>query len=317
MNTDIAAVVEDVLALATVRRMPGMADLVTRAAGGGPRAWLLPAVVGAACNTPAPAQRAAAAALACFQLSVVLVDDLLDADPRGAQHRVGVGAAANLALAFQAAAYEPLFALADRAAGFRGADWLTTAIERVAWGQHLDALGARDETDYWLTTAEKSGAFFSLAFALGPGCGAAPEAQCSAAARLGATYGELIQIHDDLRDSLETPASPDWREDRGSLPILFASLVAHPERDVFIRLRSVVARQGPEAETALVEAQRILQTSGAVAYGLDQILRRAEAARPLLGVFDAPEHVRGLFDDVVAPVAALLNPPRAPVVSPA
>ncbi len=317
MNPTIAAVVEDVLALASVRRLPGMAELVTRSAAGNPRAWVLPGIVGAACGAPVPAQRAAAAALACFQLSVVLVDDLLDDDPRGAQHQIGIGAAANLALAFQAAAYEPLLALTDSASGHRAVEALTDTIGRVAWGQHLDALGARAETDYWLTTAEKSGAFFALAFALGPYCGAAPEAECTAAARLGATYGELIQIHDDLRDSLEVPASPDWREDRASLPILYASLVAHPDRDRFLSLRAEIARQGRAADDALAEAQHILQVSGAVAYGLDQILRRAEAAQQDLALVGAPEAVATLFEEVVAPVEALLNPPTAPAGCPA
>lgn len=317
MDPRIATIVADVRALAGVRRIPGLADLVGQAAEGGPRAWLLPGILGASCATPLPAQRAAAAALACFQLSVVLVDDLLDADPRGAQHRIGVGAAANLALALQAAACESLLALPDRASGFRAVAALTDATTRVARGQHLDAQGARDEDDYWRVTAEKSGAFFALAFALGAWCGPAPEPTCAAAAALGAVYGDLIQIHDDLRDSLATPAAPDWREDRASLPILYASQVAHPERDRFVRLRGEIARQGQGAERALAEAQHILQTSGAVAFGLDQILRRAEAAQPLLAAFGAPDGVRALFTEIVAPVEALLNPPMEHVGFPA
>lgn len=310
MDPHFTAIVEDVRALTAIRHLPGLADLVGQAAEGAPRAWLLPGIIGAACATPLPAQRAAAAALACFQLSVVLVDDLLDADPRGAQHRIGVGAAANLALALQAAACEALLALPNRASGFRAAAALTEAAARVARGQHLDAQGARHEDDYWQITAEKSGAFFALAFALGAWCGPAPETTCAVAAGLGAVYGDLIQIHDDLRDSLATPAAPDWRADRASLPILYASLVAHPERDRFERLRGEIVRQGPRAGRALAEAQHILHTSGAVAFGLDQILRRAEAAQPLLAAFGATDPVRALFAEVVAPVEVLLNPPK-------
>jgi len=44
------------------------------------------------------------AAVGCVQLSIILVDDLLDEDPRGAYVKWGAGTAANLAVAFQSAA---------------------------------------------------------------------------------------------------------------------------------------------------------------------------------------------------------------------
>ena len=57
----------------------------------------------------------AVAAIACLQISIILVDDILDDDPRGAYHRLGAGRAANLGLAFQAAALKLLAAATGRA----------------------------------------------------------------------------------------------------------------------------------------------------------------------------------------------------------
>src|SRR6188474_198738 len=47
----------------------------------------------------------AAAALFCSMISIHLVDDMLDDDPKGDYHRLGIGRTANLGLAFQAAGH--------------------------------------------------------------------------------------------------------------------------------------------------------------------------------------------------------------------
>src|SRR4051794_5971759 len=47
----------------------------------------------------------AAASVFCSVISIHLVDDILDDDPRGDYRRMGTGPVANLALAFQAAGH--------------------------------------------------------------------------------------------------------------------------------------------------------------------------------------------------------------------
>ena len=311
MTDDTASIAADVLSLESVRRIPELAPIVARAAAAHPRAWRLPEIIGAAFGVPGAAARAAAASLACLQLSIVLVDDLLDEDPRGEHLRIGPGAAANLAQAFQAAALEPLQTLSAAGQIARAVAAIATSTARVAAGQQLDAGGAHDEAAYWTIAAEKSGAFFGLAFSLAALCGRVSTERCEQLAGLGALYGEMIQIHDDLRDSLAVPASPDWLQRRTPLPILFALNVAHPDRGRFEELRACVAADGPEAGVALEAAQRILVACGAVSYGLDQILRRAEASGALLAALEAPGSVCGLFREIVAPVEALLTPARA------
>src|SRR5690242_12023017 len=65
-----------------------------------PRDWILPLV---ACDAVYGSKQPgipASAALACVQLSILLVDDMLDEDPRGEYQKIGAGQAANLASAF-------------------------------------------------------------------------------------------------------------------------------------------------------------------------------------------------------------------------
>ena len=82
--------------------------------------------------------------------------------------------------------------------------------------------------------------------------------------KLGGIYGEMIQIHDDMHDAMETPANPDWVQGRSPLPILFASLVSHPEQKRFLALVQNITEPA-----ALQEAQDILIRWGAISYCAD------------------------------------------------
>src|SRR5688500_14401082 len=82
--------------------------ILRRAASGQPRDWQLPAIACQALGQSPEEAVPASAALACAQISIILVDDMLDEDPRGEYRRIGHGRAANFAVAFQAAAAEAL-----------------------------------------------------------------------------------------------------------------------------------------------------------------------------------------------------------------
>mgnify|MGYP001160651961 CR=1 FL=1 len=326
-NTD-RGILSAVLALEGIRALPELGRIARRGGASAPPAWRLPLIVAEALGAPPGAALPAAAALACVQLGVVLIDDLLDGDPRGEHVRLGAGRAANLAVAFLAASGEALSAGRQgrsagrqaRSAGLheperlaRAQAALAEAVGRVAVGQHLDVGGAEDEAAYWRIAAAKSGAFFGLAFHLGALLSPASFNDGLALEVVGGLYGEMVQIHDDLRDCLEAPAGPDWRAGRRTLPMLYAQKVPHPERDQFCERRAEIAAllkvDAPAEEVApvLAEAQAMLVRSGAISYGLDQILRRdAEARERLASIAQQTQGVTRVLDEIVAPVRALL-----------
>ncbi|MEW5988329.1 MAG: hypothetical protein AB1791_16995, partial [Chloroflexota bacterium] len=129
---------------------PEIADVFQRAPEGSHPDWQLPALACQAVGGSEAAGLAGMAAIACSQMSIILVDDMLDADPRGEHHRRGYGPTANLALALQAAA----FRLVEQAAV--SSQQLTAATNCLAHlnlataaGQHLDVQNRGGEEDYW------------------------------------------------------------------------------------------------------------------------------------------------------------------------
>ena len=122
---------------------------------------------------------------------------------------------------------------------------------------------------------------------------------------LGIIYGEIIQIHDDLDDTLAVPAKPDWNAGRVSLPILFAQVVDHPARSRFEELRPHACEQ----VAALEEAQQILIDCGAVSYCIHQLLERTKSARGLISAlpFEQRDVLNAIFEDVIQPVLGLLD----------
>jgi geranylgeranyl pyrophosphate synthase len=242
-------------------------------------------------------------ALACLQISIVLIDDLLDADPRGMHVHLGEAPTANLATAFQALAGE---AITESALSGAIQNASLTCLHRAATvtaiGQHLDALGVSDEAGYWRLIDAKSAHFFGAAFEIGALCADATPETVGQLVTLGRLYGEMTQLHDDLGDCLAVPANPDWRLNRSPLPILFAELVEHPERDRFKALRPTVGEPA-----ALAEAQAILIRSGAISYGLDQIIRRHQQATHLLQSMPLvqPSGLAAMLEAMVAPINEL------------
>jgi geranylgeranyl pyrophosphate synthase len=187
--------------------------------------------------------------------------------------------------------------------------FLTTAL-----GQFWDVQPPADESAYWRIVRTKSSPFFGAALHLGALFGGASEGVAAKLERVGSLYGEMIQIHDDLSDTLASPAGPDWIEGRSPLPILFAESVDHPDRSRFLKLRQETADEG-----ALREAQEILIRCGAVSYCVDQLLRRNQAAQEALReiALVRPGLIESLLEELVAPVWKLfdgleVSPPVVP-----
>jgi len=270
-----------------------------------PRDWRLPVVACQAVGESAEKAVPASAALACAQISIILVDDMLDDDPRGEYHRIGSGRASNFALAFQAAGMDALVSSdINSSVRLEALSSLNRMMLTTAHGQELDIQNPEDEVSYWRVVENKSAPFYGCALHLGAVLAEAGEDVTQNLERLGRLYGEMIQIHDDLNDTMAVPANPDWLQKRKPLPILFALTVEHPNRARFIALYEDIS-----VGNALQEAQEILIRCGAVSYCVDQLLRRHQAARELLNKTPLAdkEAVDSLIEGVIAPVWKLFE----------
>jgi len=275
-----------------------MGSILRRSAATRPRDWELPLISCEALGEAREKAIPACAALACAQISIILVDDMLDDDPRGEYHRIGSGRASNFAVAFQAAGAEALLASgASTKVRFEALNSLSQMMSTTALGQDLDIQNPADENSYWQVVKNKSAPFYGCAFHLGALFGEATQTAAAGLKRLGELYGEMIQIHDDLNDTMAVPANSDWFQGRKPLPILFAQSVQHPQRARFMELY-----QNISAENALQEAQEILIRCGSVSYCVDQLLRRHQAAQAILD--EIPLRNKATVDSVIAAIIA-------------
>ena len=294
-----------ILALPEVAAWPEMAGIFERSSSTPHSDWSLP---GMACRAVGGDEAAAvpgAAALACLQISIILVDDMLDDDPRGAHLRLGPGPAANLALAFQAAAFrlveqapvnvERRAAVVASLAGMA----LTTAL-----GQQWDAQNLAGEDNYWKVVRAKSTPFYAATLHVGALLGGAEAGVAEGLRDFGILIGEVIQIQDDLLDAFQTPANPDWRQGRNNLLLLYALTAQHPARPRFLELLSRI-----DDPSVLGEAQRILIRCGAVSYTTYQLLQRYHTARQQLAalLLADPAPMQELLARQTQPLASLLK----------
>ncbi len=246
-----------------------------------------------------------AAALACVQMSIILVDDILDDDPRGHYLRMGSGRAANLALALQAAAHLVIKhgTIAPENLPAVG-DCLQTMAFSTAVGQEMDVGVIADEEDYWQLVRAKSTPFYAAAFELGAIVAGASSYQRVAINEVGTLFGETIQLLDDLDDAFEIPAKPDWTRQNNNLAILFAKTANHAERDEFIEL----LKDSHEPDT-LIQAQKICIRAGSVSYCIYQIVSRISQVKECLKQSDIPisDPVLGIFRQQLLPLKYLLH----------
>lgn len=280
-------------------------SIFRRLASSRPSHWLLPARVCEAVGGSPEQAIPAVLATGCAHAGILLVDDMLDDDPRGDYHRLGMPGTSNLAGAFQSAALLAASRCAqDQSAGLLAMNNFNDMFRWTAWGQFLDSQSPPDENTYWQIVKTKSSPFFGAAYLAGALAGGGTEEAARQLEKVGCLYGEMIQIHDDVHDTMETPANPDWIQGRFPLPILFASLVNHPKRKRFLMLN-----QHTSDPDALEEAQEILIQCGAISYCAEQLIRKHQQAKELVsGISLAnPASLVSLLDEVIAPVRELLK----------
>jgi geranylgeranyl pyrophosphate synthase len=290
--------------LPTVQMWPELNQLLQKIVGNKPPHWWMAARACMATGGTFTQAIPAVAALGAHFLNIVLIDDMLDADPKGQHNRLGYAITANLASALQAVGFEAIahssLSLESQAIVF---NQLNRMLLKTTLGQHWDAQNPCDEESYWRVTRTKSSPYFGTSFFVGAFMSGSPEAIATQLGEVGELYGEMIQINDDLNDVLETPANADWVQGRYPLPILYATLVPHPDQARFVALRRHIAE-----EWALREAQEILIRCGAMSYGIDQLLQRFERVDTLLRQIPLADSswIQELIEGIVAPVQRLL-----------
>ena len=303
---------ELILALRPVAAWPQMAEMVERIQLRDltVAVWDYPA---AACEAVGGSPEAAvrgSAAILCSLISIHLVDDMLDEDPGGDYHRLGPGATANLALAFQAAGHQVLdeetLPPQTRSALQAALSGMALATAR---GQSLDARHFCNEEEYWQVVEAKTPPLFAAAASVGALLGGAPPELVERLSELGGRLGLGVQVTDDLLDALRAPAAADWNRRLNNLPILYAMTAEHPEREVFLELSARAAE--PEA---LAAAQEILVRSGALSYCAFKLLEILNEARSLLESISLarPEPVLRLFDAQTKPLHRLFMAAGSP-----
>lgn len=271
---------EVVLSLPRVANWPELVQLWQEATAQERPDWHLPlTVLQSMALGESPHVPRVMAAVGCVQLSIILVDDLLDEDPRGAYVKWGVGVAANLAVAFQAAAAQLI--TDPTAQHILGEMGLATAVGQMA------SLSPEPNLErYWQLVEAKSTPFYAGSLALGAAVFAPNDMKLRQQMfKLGALVGEIVQIRDDIFDAMESPASPDWQRPSGNLLLLYGLLTEDVE---FARLLGRV--QAEENDTNLLDAaQTCLINLGAVAYAIEAAAERQAAALALLDTVELPD----------------------------
>lgn len=245
------------------------------------------------------------AAVGCMQIALIIIDDMLDNDPQGVYRKIGSGQASNLVSAFLATGVRVILeedlTLDTKLAVVYS---FNEMIGTTALGQMQDIKHPDNEADYWDAVRKKSSPYCKAALYIGSLFGGASPETAEKIRQLGEIYGELLQIHDDLKDTLATPAGPDWLNWQPTLPILFAQVVDHPDRERFLALREDIEK--PEV---LREAQTILIRCGAISYCLDQLITRYQTAKTSLAEIKLvnPTHLEILFEEMVEPARQMMK----------
>lgn len=274
-----------------------------------PGSWRLPELTCQAVGGQPEGMVPLVTAVASSYISIVLVDDILDADPKGFYQRLGAGVAANLALGFQALSYRMVQAMKPDVVPLMLAELVYLNL-KTAQGQHLDVQEQLDEAHYWATVEAKSMPYYGAGFYLGALAGGADTAVAQQLRQFGQLVGKLIQVSDDLADAYQTPACPDWQRSGSNLAILYARLADHPGQARFEALLANITEP-----SVLEEAQQILLNSGAASYCVYHMMQIAQKARTLLDAinFAHPEILRQFLAERVTHLFDLLAANNLPL----
>jgi geranylgeranyl pyrophosphate synthase len=139
-----------ILQLPGADNWPETQSILNAAISQKPRHWQLPVQACQAVGGDTGLAIPGMAALACLHISIMLIDDMLDEDPRGEHQRLGKSVTANLAASFMATG---LAAIAQgpsrKEKKIAALSDLIQMLRLTAYGQHLDIKNLVDEASYW------------------------------------------------------------------------------------------------------------------------------------------------------------------------
>jgi geranylgeranyl pyrophosphate synthase len=296
----------DLLSISEVSKWPEMQALLQSVLQRAPTASWRYVIAGCESIGGKPEDALPGAVAVCLMhLSIVLVDDMLDADPKGRHHQFGSAETANLALALQALSYGLLDKTGIDAQGLTAIHVRLQQMNlRTAYGQHLDAGEVAGESDYWHIVDAKSASLPSSTLYLGAILGGSSLQTADQLGYYGALLGRSVQINDDVADALETPAKPDWQRQHNNLPILYALTVDHHHRNEFQALLPSV-----HEPDILQRAQQILVASGALSYCAYKLFELYQEAGDYLNGLSLPNPspLKQLLEDQIQPMRETLT----------
>ncbi|MCI5073240.1 polyprenyl synthetase family protein [bacterium] len=213
------------------------------------------------------------AAIVCFTINCILIDDVLDDDAKGIWQDYGAGRVANLAAALharqQTLIYHSNFSDPQKQAIMFHLNQMKL---KETMAQEMATQNPLSMNQYWEIVHGKSGNVCATAMKLGGLLGGADQNQKEVLYTIGKNLGEVGQISNDLRGAFDESINPDWAMPGCSLPILITLTNQHPQLDALKQLID----NGIHSTSELKKAQDILLESGAVSLCCEHIAQRLE-----------------------------------------
>lgn len=242
--------------------------------------------------------------------SIRILDDCADRDERGALHeQIGVGAAANLAVAFLMHGAAQLEEIPDPDARRAVVADFHRAFLQTCRGQSRDIEGRADSLDDYLRLVEhKTGCGFAFAGSAGVRVVSERQPWVSAGAACGYHIGFLLQLLDDLEACTLAGGRSDLARGKPGFPVWFA-LARHPSSRPVLEgcLRGPVSPREEAAILAWLESVDIRR------YVVWSALEERDLARASLSALPDPSGL-ALLDVYLASllqdVSGLLGPSR-------
>ncbi|MEZ4819917.1 MAG: polyprenyl synthetase family protein [Bdellovibrionota bacterium] len=214
------------------------------------------------------------AAIGCFVVNCILIDDILDGDEKGAWKTTGVGSVANLTAALHAR--QSLLIHEANCSEHKKqivSLYMSQMELALAWQQQIGKAPQLSLEHYWKVVDGKTSNVCGVAMKLGAVLGEADAEQMDILYDVGHLMGDIGQVSNDLRGAFENQVNPDWHTPACSLPILLALTTSHSQAEELKQMIHETISPGK----ILQSAQAILIESGAVAQCCDQIANKLQS----------------------------------------
>jgi geranylgeranyl pyrophosphate synthase len=212
------------------------------------------------------------AAIVLFQVSAIIVDDIVDEDTKGVYLDVGPGRAANLAVTFCNNSYrlilESELSESDK---MQSMEIIREVYDRQTDAVELESIGSNSEGTYWDVVLGKSGQVCGNSLRMGAILAGADKEMVASLFTMGQMIGEIGQVCNDFAGAFKKPANVDWLRSGSNLLLIAAMNKRNPEQKEFIKQSKNVFDKDISILNA---AQQMLIDCGAVSYASSAITSR-------------------------------------------